>query len=219
MSGFLPPRRPTAFTLIEMIVVITIVLILVSVLAPVATSIQTSTRLTSTGQLIEAQLNLARTSAIARNRVVEVRFYKLPVRDNTNSVEYCAMQLYVRDEQNASTQAMTALQQFPSPMVLESNLQQFAPLLVGSTSTVTSLPPSSNLPTVFPAYGSAAWNYVGFAYKTDGSTDLALTASGTDTWFCMARVLRDVPASGQPPKNYYIVQVDPVTGRTTSFRP
>ena len=213
MSAFLSPRCQRAFTLIEMIVVITIVLILVSVLAPVATNIQTSTRLTSTGQLIEAQLNLARTSALARNRVVEVRFYKLPVQDNTASVEYCAMQLYVRDEQNASTQAMTALQQFPSPMVLESNLEPFAPLLVDSTSSVKGQ-------ATVPAYGSTLWNYVGFAYKTDGSTDLALTASpGANTWFCMARVLRDVPASGQPPKNYYIVQVDPVTGRATSFRP
>src|SRR4051812_40788921 len=71
-----PARRADdGFTLIELLVVLSIIVVVITLLIPSFTSILRASRITNATALILDEMNLARQTAIARNRVVELRFY------------------------------------------------------------------------------------------------------------------------------------------------
>jgi prepilin-type N-terminal cleavage/methylation domain-containing protein len=68
-------KRPKGFSLVEMLVVLTVV----SILALLAVAGFSSTReanIANGAQMVKGALKLARQIAVAQNRVTEVRFYR-----------------------------------------------------------------------------------------------------------------------------------------------
>ena len=63
------------FTLVELLVVVTIIVILASMLGPMLNSALRGTNLTQGADKVIGILSLARQTALTKNQTVEVRFY------------------------------------------------------------------------------------------------------------------------------------------------
>ena len=69
------PARRSAFSLIELVVVIAIIAIIATFTVPAATTILRGSALTQASQTLTDQISFARQRALSRNLAVEVRFY------------------------------------------------------------------------------------------------------------------------------------------------
>ena len=130
-----------------------------------------------------------------------------PATDAPPSTRASSPALYT-DTSETNPVPLTKFISFPTSLIADSSSVTYATLLSG---TAASLNGTATLTS--PA---GAYTYEGFTYKSDGSTDLATKGPGGDTWFVLVRSEQDTAA---PPKNYFIVQIDPINGRTATFRP
>ncbi len=208
------PHVTKGFTLLELIVVISIMVIIVSLCIPAATSIQKSFQLTAGAQMVGNQLGLARQVAITRNHSVEIRFYQfgdseVPGEQVTvpGSGQYRAFQAFEIQE-TGSANAMGKMQRLPVSIVMDSGvtlsslISGFVPMTGGTLGV--------SLPRVQTQY-----NAVSFRFLPDGSTNLAKT----ERWFLTLHNMNDGNALALPPKNFATLQVNPSNGHIKSYRP
>jgi uncharacterized protein (TIGR02596 family) len=78
------PRKRQGFTLVELLVVLTIISILTTISAMAFASLMASSHLNEATAIVQGQLELARQTAKTLNRSVQLRFYK--DQNNTSSV-------------------------------------------------------------------------------------------------------------------------------------
>ena len=219
----------SAFTLVEMLAVMAIMVIMLVLVVPVAGKLLRGSNLMQSGELVSDQLALARQSAIASNRTVQVRFYQLPIPSATGATNFCAMQTF-RIEQS-SQPASSSSSGSPAPIVQVTPLTKLQALHTNvmfaddATHSTLLVPPSTavlsvNGTTKLPAYGNQSCPYVGFQYLPDGSTDLDPTVNSSNGGWFITLVNTDtaVPSVGRP-TNFYALRVDPINGRVVAFRP
>jgi len=183
---------PGGFSLVEMLVVVSIIIILAVVTLPAFNSIAIGSNINRAGQILSDQMALARLTATTKNRDVEVRIFKIP---GAQQDIWGGVQLWIA-EQTASGSTnipFGRLVALPDNIVIDVSR---SPLLNGISG-------SSPL----PQYGSR--DYCGFRFRANGS--LGIGASGFDNYLT---VIRD-----GAPDNFYTIQVNPVTGKTTVYRP
>ncbi len=221
MKGpLLHPHRPDAFSLVELLVVMAIISVLMFLAIPAITGTVRGSQLTTAGNNLIEQLNLARQTAMTRNCEVEFRFYKVPDSGATVSsppTTYRIYQSYSLDENGQQTNAIT------KPIFLPDGVT------ISSTSTYSSLLPASpsNPPysvsgtaagTSLGLYGPSSYNYMDFHFRANGSTDL--NPNSSSTWFIS--LINEHDSSVGPtglPNNFFTVQVDALSGHARSFRP
>lgn len=205
-------HSPRAFSLIELLVVVTIISLLAVVSLPSYQKINRGHRLTVSAQTVADQLNLARQVAEARNRPVEVRLYKLPDfnQPTTGSpTTYRAVQIFLLD--SSSTNAITKA----------AYLQQ--PIAISTTEANTSLMDDTDLPEQQPgttapklAGFNTNYRYRSFLFMPDGRTDLAVGKSWYITFYSQQE---PTTGSNNLPANFVTIQIDPQTGHLQQFRP
>ena len=190
--------QPLGFTLIELLVVIAILGILMTLVIPAITSLSRGSNLNLAGQMIADQLALARQEAVTRNRDIEVRFYQLT---SGLSPGWRAIQL-LRIEQTPSgpvTVASSRISVIPEGIVMADNA--LSPLISASLRSGT---------TTLPAYGETAYRAVRF--RANGSLETSVGDNNYITLF-------NATDSGNPPANYYTIQINSLTGKVSIFRP
>ena len=203
MEQMTNPRPPSrrAFTLVELLVVLVIFSVVAVLAMPPLQSILTRSSLDRGGQMIGDNILRARQEAVSRNRDVEVRFYRIT---SGKLQGWCGIQSF-RIEQNADGSTLAPIgpiAYLPSGIVIAES-ETLSPLLAADPT----LRGSTNL----PAYRDVV--FAGFRYRANGSTGTELTTANNYL------TVQSVTAPGAPPANYYTLQVNPITGKVTTFRP
>lgn len=188
-------RKFHGFSLIELLTVVAIIAILASLAIPAFQSIAMGSSLSRGGQILADQIVLARQLAVSRNSQVQVRLVRL----TNEPAGYRAIQLAGQEMNSTNIVALTRVTLLPEGVALAPGL---SPLLTNAA-TVTN--------GTLPGRGT----FSGFRFKPAGGTDLPFDS--TDAYLTVVQA-RDSGASALP-NNYCIIQIDPVTGRTKTYRP
>lgn len=216
MKSFLhnPGRGRIAFTVIELLVVVSIAAALMCVSVAAFNSVANNIKLTSGGDTVIAQFNLARQTAIGRNCQVEFRIYQLPDTTSAGAVpsQYRAFQIFSLDKGGTQTNAITQARFLPSSVHLVPtttassilNIQE-PPYAVSGTQAGTS----------FATYKPSAYNYIAFHCNPDGSTDL----DPTRPWFFSIALKNDPVQGNEVPRNFITILIEPLSGRARMLSP
>ncbi len=211
-------ERPTAFTLVEMLVVLAIVGLIATLVIPAVTSILRGLQISQNGQLIESQLDLARQAALTNNRSVEVRLCQV----NGSGKFSALLPLLVTTTVNTVNLNQPVYQPIGKPtfisdsVVIDSGTGSGTTLsTLVSPNGATAAAPITNYSN--PPLGSYGQNYtyVSFRFKPDGTTDL----NQSSLWFLTVHNATDPNPDPNPPNNYYTIQVDAYSGHVSQFRP
>lgn len=197
------------FSLIELLVAIAIMAILLAVAVPATSSLMGGMNIGRSAGMVTDELNFARQTALARNRDVEVRFYKLGSKTEADNQQFRAFRSFLIEGLDpAGWKPLSRVKVLPEPIIISDDTT-YSTLLDpgdgyrGLTSGTEDLPGHGPVP------------YVSFLLRANGGTSLKPV---TDKWFLSLFSERAKPASGLP-ANYFTIQIDPVTGRTRSYRP
>jgi len=225
-----------AFSLIELIVVIAIIGIVAAYVVPKVDSILKGSTLSQASTIITDQIRLARDVALQKNIKVEVRFYQYADPEvpgetlgQASTGKFRAIQLFTVETvtiNGAVTEMPVAYdkpQLLPQGIIMNQNItpQVYSSLL--NIPGVSPLPGSGDpAQTKLPRGIGNNFNYLTFRYMPDGSTNLAVTPTGTvgPPWFLTINSAVDVGyLKGSTPYNFFCIQIDPLVGTTTSYRP
>jgi uncharacterized protein (TIGR02596 family) len=183
-----------AFSLVELLVVVSIILLLMALAATAINPTLRASKLTNATQSIVDELGNARQTALSLNLPVEVRIYKLPPDNALSPIRFRGFQTFLLEA--SGSKPLTAPIVFPEPVVFSDDTA--ASSLLGLTEETSA---------------DAPGNYVSFRFRPNG------LCSGIDSsTTSLTLVFADSPALSSG-INFATIQIDPVTGRVFTFRP
>jgi len=200
-------RDTKAFSLVELLVVMAIMGLMAALVLPALTQTLRASKLTTAGQTMMDELNLARQTAQSRNTPVEVRYYKLPDYSDSATATpavYRAMQSFILLD--GSTNALDRPKFLPSPVILSPNASESAFL---SSTNHTEQPSQTNAPVA--GFGQN-YRYRSIRFAPNGSVDL----QNPENFFTLV-LQNDKPLTEGA--NFFTVQLNPISGSVRSFRP
>ena len=214
-----PSRKPSrGFTLIELIIVITIIGIMMAFTVPAITGALKANKLTQASDLLRSQLAYAQLQAQKENASIQVRFFQYT--DPTmpgGSDKFRAYQLFRRKSfdksdanaggtnQNVETmEPISALKKLPPPIVFADS--ERVSTLLGLQKTRGQVPYKRNNP--------IDAQFVAFDFEPTGSTNL-----GSSKQWYLTLVDEKKEKGAQIPDNFATVQIDPFTGAVRLIRP
>lgn len=194
------------FSLVELLLVVAIVGLLSTFAITGFNTVVRSTKVSSAAQAVADALNLARSSALSRNRPVEIRFLELPEFDKSGSPSvFRGVQIFTADATNS--QPITKPYLFPNPIV------------ASKTVTKSSILSGSKLSGGTNRVQGNTYNYVAVTFGSDGMIRNSSGLSSTNQYFITLQTLADLNRDGEWPDNYATVSINPVTGNTKVFQP
>jgi uncharacterized protein (TIGR02596 family) len=199
-----------AFSLIELLVVIAIIGVMSALVVPAMSSVLRGNEMNRAEQMVQQQLAAARQTAIARNRRVEVRFYKF---DNPDDIginqTFCALQSFLIDDTGAAT-PIGRLTKLPATVLMNETLASSTLLTLSDKTSWPATDPKITLPSVGTTYTAKA-----FQFRPDGSTSL----SSASNWFLTLHAATAGATASPLPPNFATIQIDPVSGSVRTYRP
>jgi uncharacterized protein (TIGR02596 family) len=228
MSTRLPSHQSKrAFSLIELLVVISIIAIIGAFAVPAAGQLLKGSALTQAANALTDQTAAARQYALTRNRSVEVRFYSFIDPEDVNAAGqatpyYRALQFFEIADGGVPNPIGKFIR-FANTIVMNPDPTLSNLLQPGSSGAYPKLISTPGLQDPDLPRGIAKnYTYIAFRFQPDGSTSLSPTA-GTPPglWFITVHLLSDLgrTTSGTPPPNFFTWMIDPVSGSTKVLRP
>lgn len=229
ISVAIQTQRNSAFSLIEIFVVLLIISVLMLLAVPAVEQMLRGSRVTIAGNLMVDQLNLAQQLAISTNQPVEVRIYKLPSAEadpkTGDLADFRGLQIF-KSRPDATVEPAEKPVFFPAGIVISQNVAASSMLGVSDSDPNTPdnsplidgtehEPADSNPVIQLPGY-ETNYTYRTFRFRSNGETDMRQVAA-----FLSLSTKNDKPADSSTglPHNYVTIQVDPVNGRTRVYRP
>ena len=202
--------RRAGFSLLELIVVISVIVVVIAMVVPAFNNLARGSHLTTAAASVLDELNLARQTALARNRVVEVRFYALPDEISPTRA-YRALWSLVSDEAGEHLSPLGAIKRFPMGLVALDDVN-FSTLLSDRTRprAAAEVENLANAP---------ATPFKAIRFRPTGGAELSPFTSTNDLWFLTIKNEQDPVDAGRPAANFATIQLDPVTGRARQLRP
>ena len=202
-----------AFSLIELLVVIAILALLATFLGPVARSITMGNSTTQASQIITGQIAIAKQSATTRNNPVELRFFKFADTDrpgetagDTSSWKIRGVQLF-EIKPDGSEVAISRLQKLPSTAIIDSSTTYSSIANIKEEPAVVSLPKLGT-----------NYKYYPIRFRPSGGTTLNPNPVWK-SWFLTIHDLQYGDNISSLPSNFVTIQIDPIQGSSTIFRP
>lgn len=204
-------RTRAGMSLVEMLLVLVIISLLVALGSVSISSALRGSTLTRAGELIEAELAEGRQEAVASNHDVQVMFFNL----TGNANGWRGIQMWKVDQtvSGAVTTPLTKVYLIPDGVIISSDatLSPLLNLLINQN--VGTNPMAITGTTVLPVYGSV--QYVGFRFRANGATDTIIDTSHN----YLTLVNANGYTTGSTPANYFTLQINPINGKVTSYRP
>lgn len=195
-----------SYTLLELLAVMAIMALLLALIVPSMAGINESNNIVRGGQLLADQVGLARQMASSRNITVEVRCINIPIRSQNG---YSAIQLWSPGGTNSVP--VSRMQTLPDGIAISQD-----------TTKVSSLFASYQLSGIMPVGSPASGdNYVSFTINPSGMVGPLLATASTPNMTALN--IGVVPArfalNTTLPANYMLVQLNPITAATLTYRP
>ncbi len=212
----LPSRSGSrAFTLLELLVVIGIIVAFGAFVVPAFNQIGAGQSITAAADMLAGRMDLARHISLSENERVELRFFKMPQEGSDATAEgpretaYTAFQVF----RVSDNQPIDSLSRLPGGTELVDNAE-FSSLL----SNENPLPDAPGTTRV-GKFNNVA--YKSILFRGDGSTHLKpKPPENVNAWTVTLAESRKLSASGNNlPNNFATVMIDPITGRSTIYRP
>lgn len=233
-----------AFTLIEVLIAVGIIVIILSLSVPAIMGTVKATRITQAGDMVMTLFSEAQETANTMGRPVEIRLYQTgdssyaesgsPPYDSLMILEY--YQPGENDPRIGLGAAAGAALTLTTPLAVVSRPVARLPIGIFMSPTTT-LSTLTSSPDLDPSKAAGAGgieilmrqgmtltkfsNSPQQAYKTfmvlPGST--SLSASPGSKWFVTVVDSQDLDKSVTDLRNFYTIQMDPVTGRLSKYRP
>jgi uncharacterized protein (TIGR02596 family) len=210
----------SAFTLVELLVVITVISILLAFAAPALFNGLGASRLTGAGDTVMSALSEAQQTAFAQNVAVEVQFYSYPDIMEAQPAFRALRMFRVTNPPGIVADTVKSLGEiikFPSGIIIATD-GTLSPMLADST-----------LPDTSENSGMTGATYCAIRFLPDGTCrKVTATSAGLaaltllDLQESFLTVVEDdgkTYNSQQLPTNFYTIQTDPVTGKSRSYRP
>ena len=191
-----------AFTLLELLVVISIIGLVAGMIIPAMTSILQGTNLEQGARVVVDQISLARQIASTRNCTTQICLIKLA---GVSSKGYSAMQIRTPGTTGTMT-AAAKMVTLPQSIVISedgTNLSKILPVLT-DTGTMTA--------------GGASVPYVAFSLRPSGIVVPVLSGPSRSNLYLTVVPARVADATTLPPNNA-VIQINPDTGSPLVFRP
>lgn len=207
------PKCP-AFTLIEMLLVVTVIGILVAIASPALFRTLQGNRLTTAGERLLNQIALVQQMAATLNRPMELRFYQYEKESElVGDLQFYAYQVF--ELPNATTEVRA---QSGSQPVTETPSGELVDLgesiIVSSNSNLTPFTAGPLLDDGRKYVQDYSAKYFAIRFYPDGTTNLPKNISNS-----YLTLISDTDVEKSPPANFYTIQVDPYTGKARPFRP
>jgi uncharacterized protein (TIGR02596 family) len=209
----------SAFTLTELLVVITIIVIMASLMGPTLSSAVRGTALTQGADKVIGVLSLARQTAITKGQTVEVRFYAYVDPETPGDTsQYHALQAFSIDDATGRASPLIKAQTLPQTVVMTTNSFGGYPAssLLSASLVNASAPSQLSIPRVKNNYTCSS-----FSFLRSGTTSLLVSGNDTNVWSVTVVNAIDLLGAGASklPANYTTVTVDPYNGSIKTFRP
>lgn len=224
-----------AFTLIEMLVVVTIIVLLMAFATPALMRTMQATRLSSTGDSLVGAISEAQQMAYARNLPVEIRFFSYSGDFGGTPLfrSYQTFKIVVTTQQgNGVSQSKETVEPLSNLINLSEGVV-IAPDAELSPGLSGDQPKDQKEGGGLGYSGVADATYSALRFMPDGSCR-KVTGTTTDQGVTLATLIfqtlpesfftitYDIGAVLSPqnlPKNFYTIQIDPFTGKARSYKP
>lgn len=185
-------QASTAFSLLELLVVIAVLGLLAVLVVPSLQGILGGRNLENAANIVSSQLQVARQTALTRNALVQWQVIKVPDSRNNDPAAFRLVRCLIMEPGSRQWKPLGRAEWLPISYWVDEDSAR-SPLLAQSTTAAG----------ITPANSPAAWVIF------DGAGRVTLSSSGN--WLTL--VGRSNPA------DIIAVQIDPVNGRVRNFRP